>query len=73
MKDTKDLLDEVVHSYTNLNVFAIVKAVLESSARHGASEQSAAVHIGKLCDAAMQRQLRVHDKANAELMKAVSE
>ena len=70
MKDVQDLLDEVKHAHTNLNVFAIVKAVLESGALYG--EQGAAVHIGRLCDAVMQRQLKLHDKAKAELMKKVS-
>jgi hypothetical protein len=69
MKDAQDLLDEVAHAHANLNVFVIVKAVLESGALYGAGEQSAAVHIGRLCDAVIQRQLKLHDKAKAELMK----
>jgi hypothetical protein len=73
MKDAQELLDEVKHAHTNLYVFMIIKAVLESGALHGAAEQGAAIHIGRLCDAAIARQLQAHDKAKAELMKEVLE
>ena len=71
MKDFRTTVEDAARAHTNLSVFAIVKAVLESGALYGASEQAAAMHIEKLCDQAIQRQLKVYDKEVAALMKVV--
>ena len=70
-EDVQELVIDVARVHTSVNVFAIVKAVLESGALHGATEQSAAMHICKLCDQAMQRQLKVYDKEMATILKVV--
>ena len=71
--DIKEMIADAARAHTNLSVFAVVKTVLESGALYGADAQAAAMHIGKLCDQAMQRQLKVYDKEVAVLMKAVKQ
>jgi ABC-type arginine/histidine transport system permease subunit len=71
VKSIEDTITDAANAHTNLSVFAVVKGVLESGALYGAGEQAAAAHISKLCDQAMQRQLKVYDKEVAAIVKAM--
>lgn len=66
-KELRATVNDAVRHYTNLNVFAVVKAVLESGSLYGASEQRVTFQIIKLCDKAMQHQLRLYDECCASM------
>ena len=62
MTRRREYIKEAAREHTHLNVFAIVKAVLESGAVYGGEEHAALQRISKICDNAIQRRLKAYDK-----------
>lgn len=61
---SKDYVNEAARAHTNLNVFTIVKSIMESGAVYGYNRT--AENISRLCDAEVQRQLRLYDRYAAK-------
>lgn len=61
-----DWVQIAARAHSNLNAFAIVKAVLESGAIYRSKDrtaQTSVIRIVHICNDEIQRQLRLYDKA----------